>query len=122
MMTDQEKAAFLDLIGETKRMAGSENADHDETIAILAVERELNELQRAFEDVGAQCAESLALNVRLENEVGRLQGLLNKAKDAIRALQVMRNRHFPQKIDDVLTWRENDELAERMADIALREE
>jgi len=85
-MNEQERAAFLSLVEETKRMAGSENADHEETIAILAVERELNRLQGAFDDVGLQCAESLALNVKLENRIAL-------AEKVMAAANIIRKEH-----------------------------
>lgn len=44
---------------------------------------------------------------------------LDRVIEAINALRTMRETKEPRKLDDALTWRANDELAERMADEAL---
>ena len=46
-----------------------------------------------------------------KTELARKDELLREAERAIRGLLIMMDSVEPRKLDDALTWRENDELA-----------
>lgn len=50
----------------------------------------------------------------------RLERVAAELADALEAKAIMANFDKPRKLEDALSWRENDELAERMAQNAMR--
>ena len=73
MRTDEQ--VWADIVNECRIVNSGARSG-----VIIRKDAELKRLQKAFEDVGAQCAESLALNVRLENENEGLNRMLRESQ------------------------------------------